>query len=119
MTALWAAGAVVLVHLAYLVYAAVGGFLGLRRAIWLLPHLASTIWSVVVTVTQVRCPLTALEKSLLVLAGKTPYDGSFTEHYLRDVLYPGEYETAVWLAGIALALTSYVVVLSRRRAHQA
>ena len=104
-----------LLHMAYLVYAAVGGFLGLRNAGWLLPHLASTIWSVVVTVTAVGCPLTALEKSLLERAGRTPYEGSFTEHYLRDVLYPAEYETAVWLTGIALALVSYVVVLSRRR----
>lgn len=104
-----------LVHMAYLVYAAIGGFLALRSLTWLWPHIASTAWSVAVTVTALNCPLTALEKSLLELAGRTPYDGSFTEHYLRGVLYPSQYEVAVWLGGIAVALLSYVVVLVRGR----
>lgn len=115
MAALVAAGAVVLVHLAYLVYATVGGFLGLRSLLWLVPHVVSTIWSVVVTLTPVGCPLTALEKWLLVRAGRTPYDDSFTAYYLRDVLYPAEYEVAVWLGMIGVAVASYVVVLRARR----
>lgn len=115
MAALLAAGIVVLVHLAYLVYATVGGFLGLRSLLWLAPHVISTIWSVVVTVTPIGCPLTALEKWLLVRAGRTPYDDSFTAYYLRDVLYPAQYEVAVWLGMIAVAVASYVVVLRARR----
>ncbi|HSE08425.1 MAG TPA: DUF2784 domain-containing protein [Nocardioidaceae bacterium] len=114
MTALLAAGLVVLLHLAYLVYAAVGGFLGLRGMVWLWPHLISTAWCITVTLTAVGCPLTALEKWLLVAAGRTPYDGSFTAHYLRDVVYPYEYETHVWLSMIALAAISYVAVLRAR-----
>lgn len=113
MAALLAAGVVVL-HLAYLIYAAVGGFLGLRRRAWLWPHLASTAWSVVVTTTPVGCPLTAAEKWLLERAGRSPYEGSFTAHYLRDVLYPAQYEVAVWLTMMGLALTSYVLVLRRQ-----
>ncbi len=115
MAALLAAGIVVLVHLAYLVYATVGGFLGLRSLLWLAPHVISTIWSVVVTVTPIGCPLTALEKWLLVQAGRTPYDDSFTAYYLRDVLYPAQYEVAVWLGMIAVAVASYVVVLRAPR----
>ena len=114
MAAVLAAGVVVLVHLAYLVYATVGGFLGLRSLLWLAPHVVSTIWSVVVTLTPVGCPLTALEKWLLVQAGRTPYDDSFTAYYLRDVLYPAQYEVAVWLGMIAVAVASYVVVLRAR-----
>jgi hypothetical protein len=114
VAALVAAGVVVLVHLAYLVYAAVGGFLGLRGLLWLLPHLISTAWSITVTVTPVDCPLTALEKWLLELSGQRPYDGSFTSHYLRDVVYPYQYETLVWLGMMALAALSYVVVLRAR-----
>lgn len=111
VAALIAAGAVVLVHLAYLVYAAVGGFLGLRGLAWLVPHVASTIWSVAVTLTSLTCPLTATEKWLLRASGRTPYSDSFTAHYLRDVLYPASYEVAVWLGMMGLALLSYVVVL--------
>jgi hypothetical protein len=102
------------VHLAYLVYAAVGGFLGLRSLVWLWPHVISTVWSVAVTLTSLNCPLTALERWLLELAGRTPYDESFTAHYLRDVLYPAQYETAIWLGMIALAVASYVVVIGAR-----
>ena len=118
VAALIAAGAVVLVHLAYLVYATVGGFLGLRSLLWLWPHLLSTAWSVAVTLTPMNCPLTALEKWLLVAAGRAPYDGSFTAHYLRDVIYPAQYEVGIWLAMIGIAIMSYVVVLASR-AHKA
>lgn len=112
VAALIAAGVVVLLHLAYLVYATVGGFLALRSLVWLWPHLVSTIWSITVTLTPINCPLTALEKWLLTVAGRTPYDDSFTAHYLRDVIYPAKYEVGIWLAMIGLAMVSYLVVLS-------
>jgi hypothetical protein len=119
VAALIAAGVVIVVHLAYLVYAAVGGFLALRSLVWLWPHIASTLWSVLVTVTSIGCPLTALEKWLLTASGRTPYEDSFTAHYLRGVLYPAQYEVGVWLGMMGLALTSYVVVLTARaRAHR-
>ncbi len=110
-----AAAIVAIAHMGYLVYATLGGFLALRNRAWLWPHIASTAWCITVTITGVRCPLTALEKWLLEQAGRTPYDGSYTAHYLRGVLYPSQYETAVWLAAIGVALLSYVVVLRRRR----
>jgi Protein of Unknown function (DUF2784) len=115
VTALIAAVAVVLVHLAYLVYATVGGFLGLRSITWLWPHFVSTMWSVAVTLTSLSCPLTALEKWLLTMSGRTPYEDSFTAHYLRGVLYPPQYEVAIWLGMIGVALLSYVVVLTAPR----
>ena len=101
--------------MAYLVYLAIGGLLALRSVAWLWPHIASAIWSVTVTVTALTCPLTALEKWLLELAETTPYEGTFTAHYLRDVVYPAQYEVAVWLAAMTVALLSYVVVLTRPR----
>lgn len=119
VAALIAAGVVIVVHLAYLVYAAVGGFLALRSMVWLWPHLVSTVWSVLVTLTAIGCPLTALEKWLLTMSGRTPYEDSFTAHYLRGVLYPAQYEVGVWLAMMGLALVSYVVVLTARaRGHR-
>ncbi|CAA9361059.1 MAG: hypothetical protein AVDCRST_MAG16-3058 [uncultured Frankineae bacterium] len=111
MAATLAAGVVVLLHLAFLVYAVLGGFLALRNRLWLWPHVATTMWCLTVTLTGVTCPLTRLEKWLITLGGQTPYEASFTAHYLRDVVYPTQYETAVWLAGIAFAVLSYVIVL--------
>jgi hypothetical protein len=92
-----------------------GGFLALHRFAWIWPSIGTTLYSIYVTVTDFRCPVTTLEKWLLELGGRTPYKGSFTAHYLRDVLYPAQYETAVWLCGMGIALVSYAVVLTRRR----
>ncbi len=115
MAALVAAAVVVVLHMAYLVYMVFGGFLALRRFAWIWPHMVSTIYSVYVTTTSFTCPVTRLEKWLLEAGGKTPYEGSFIAQYLRGVLYPPQYETALWLSAMALAVVSYVIVLTRRR----
>ena len=115
VVALAAAALVVTVHMGYLVYMIFGGFLALRRLTWLWPHIVSTVYSIYVTVTDFRCPLTALEKWLLARGGSVPYEGSFTAHYLRDSLYPAQYENAIWLSGMGIAVLSYGVVLTRRR----
>ncbi len=114
MLALVAATLVAAVHMAFLVYLVLGGFLALRRLAWLWPHLACTAWSVHITLTQGRCPLTTLEKELLARGGRTPYEDSYIAHYLQDTLYPAQYETAVWLASVGIALLSYGIVLTRR-----
>ena len=115
MLALVAAALVAAVHMAFLGYLVLGGFLALRRLAWLWPHIGSTAWSIYITLTDGRCPLTTLEKELLVRGGRTPYQDSFIGHYLNGTLYPAEYEIVVWLASVAVALVSYAVVLTRRR----
>jgi hypothetical protein len=105
-----AAWFVAAVHAGYLLYAVFGGFLGLLGARWLWLHLASSAWSVVVTVTTLRCPLTAIERWLIGAAGGTPYEGTFVGHYLEGPVYPDGYDAQVWFAGAAIALTSYAVV---------
>jgi hypothetical protein len=115
VAALVAAELVVAVHMAYLVYMVFGGFLALRWFGWIWPHMVSTAYSIYVTTTSFTCPVTTLEKWLLERGGRTPYDGSFIAEYVRGVLYPSQFETAVWLAGMALAVASYVIVLARRR----
>ena len=113
--ALVAAALVAAVHMAFLGYLVLGGFLALRRPALLWPHLASTTWAVYVTVTGSQCPLTVLEKWLLIRAGRTAYEGSFIGHYLSGTLYPAQYEIAVWLAVMVLVLGSYALLLARRR----
>ncbi len=117
MAALVAAAVVVALHMAYLLYMVFGGFLALRRFALIWPHIGSTLYSIYVTTTSFTCPVTTLEKWLLEKGGRTPYEGSFIAQYLRGVLYPAQYETALWVSCMALAVVSYVVVLMRRRRH--
>ncbi|MGH8965829.1 MAG: DUF2784 domain-containing protein [Actinomycetes bacterium] len=117
--AAFSADVVVVLHIGYLLYAAFGGFLALRGMSWLWLHLASSVWSVTVTVTAIRCPLTAIEKWLISASGSTPYGGTFIEEYLTGIVYPVAYEAAVWFGGAAIALTSYAVVFAHRRAARA
>jgi hypothetical protein len=117
VAALVAAAVVVAVHMAYLLYMVFGGFLALRRFALIWPHIGSTLYSIYVTTTSFTCPVTTLEKWLLEKGGRTPYEGSFIAQYLRGVLYPAQYETALWVSCMALAVVSYVVVLMRRRRH--
>jgi hypothetical protein len=110
-----AADVVVTLHMAFLTYLVLGGFLALRRFALIWPHIGVLIWSVGVTATGFTCPLTSLEKWLLERGGAPAYEGSFIEHYLHGTLFPGQYEVAVGLGAWAIALVSYAVVLMRRR----
>lgn len=110
-----AATVVVIVHLAFLAYVVVGGFLGLRRLAWLWPSIVTTLYSAYVTLASYTCPLTTLEKWLLEVGGREPYEGSFIAQYLHDVLYPAQYERAAWVIAMGIALVSYAVVLTRGR----
>jgi hypothetical protein len=73
------------------------------------------VYAAYVTLASYTCPLTRFEKRLLVSGGETPYEGSFIAHYLHDVLYPAQYETAAWLTSTGIALVSYALVLTRWR----
>ena len=115
MLALVAADVVVTLHMAFLAYLLLGGFLALRRFQLIWPHIGVLIWSVGVTVTGFTCPLTSLEKWLLEQGGATPYEGSFIQYYLHGTLFPGQYEIAVGLGAWAVALASYALALTQRR----
>ncbi len=115
MAALVLADVVVVVHMAFLVYMVLGGFLALRRFALVWPHIATTIYSAYVTLASFTCPLTRLEKWLMTSGGGSPYDGSFIHQYLQGVLYPAEYETAMWLSCMAIAVGSQAYVLARRK----
>jgi ribose/xylose/arabinose/galactoside ABC-type transport system permease subunit len=110
-----AAAVVVVVHMAFLAYIVFGGFLGLLRPVLLWPSIVATLYSAYVTLASYTCPLTRLEKWLLEAGGRVPYEESFIAHYLHGVLFPAQYERAVWMTAMAIALVSYVLVLTRPR----
>jgi len=97
------AGLVVLIHLAFVVFAAAGALLALRwrRVPWV--HLPAVAWAAFIEFSGGVCPLTPLENDLRAAAGLDYYSGDFVAAYLFPVLYPeGLTREAQFLAGGAV-----------------
>jgi hypothetical protein len=99
----WLADLVVLLHLAFIAFAALGGLLALRwpRVAWL--HVPAVLWGIAIEASGRICPLTPLENSLRRAAGEAGYQTSFVERYLAPIVYPEALTPAVQL-GLAAAL---------------
>jgi hypothetical protein len=113
------AGAVVVLHLGFVLFVAAGGLLAWRwrRIAW--AHLPAVAWGVWIEISGGICPLTPLENELRRLGGEAAYSGDFVGHYLLPVLYPEGLDRGVQaaLAAGVLALNAWVYwrVLRRPR----
>lgn len=81
---------VVLIHLAFILFAALGGLLVLKYRRCALIHLPALVWAVLISFAGWICPLTPLENWLRERGGVLGYETSFIEHYILPVIYPGE-----------------------------
>ena len=83
-----AADAVLVLHLAFIAFAAAGALLVVRwpRVAWL--HLPALAWATWIVATHGLCPLTPLENALRQRAGEQGYAGGFIDHYLMPLIYP-------------------------------
>lgn len=103
---LWrlAADALVLVHLAFILFVMLGGLLVWRwpRLCWL--HLPAVAWGIVVEALHLTCPLTPWENQLRRAAGDAGYSGSFVEHYVLPVIYPAGLTPQIQLVLAALVV---------------
>jgi hypothetical protein len=82
------ANLVVVIHLAFVIFAVLGALLVIWRrwTIWL--HLPAFLWAVWIECSGGICPLTPLESWLRIEAGQGGYEGDFIATYLLPVLYP-------------------------------
>ncbi len=99
------ADAVVLVHLAFVVFVTCGGLLVLWRRWVAAVHLPAAAWGVFIEFSGQICPLTPLENRLRSLGGGAAYSGDFVERYLIPVLYPPDLRRDVQIALGLFALT--------------
>ncbi|AFR06628.1 hypothetical protein B005_3862 [Nocardiopsis alba ATCC BAA-2165] len=110
-------GAMVL-HMAFLVYVAVGGYLAWYRLPALWPHMACALYGLGITLIGWDCPLTDIEtwgRERAGQAGLPP--GGFIEHYLTGVVYPREHLLTVQLLVALSVAVSWIgaLILHRRR----
>ncbi|MGQ0834626.1 MAG: DUF2784 domain-containing protein [Gammaproteobacteria bacterium] len=103
------ADAIVVLHLAFIAFATVGGFL-VRRWRWVVYlHIPALVWATWIGVTGSLCPLTPLENRLRELAGETGYSEGFIEHYILPVLYPvGLTRETQWLLAAVMVAMNVV-----------
>jgi len=113
------ADAVVLVHLAFIVFVVAGGVLVLRRPRLAWVHLPAVAWAAYAELTATLCPLTPLENALRRRAGEGGYDGGFVEHYLIPVIYPAGltpvHQRWIGVTVVALNLAFYLAAWVRAR----
>lgn len=104
------ADAVLVFHLAFVLFVVLGGLLVLRwpKLMWV--HLPAAVWGVLIEFAGWICPLTPLEKSLRRLGGEAGYEGGFIEHYVVAVLYPRGLTRGVQL-GLGLAVLVITVAV--------
>jgi hypothetical protein len=108
------ADAVVLAHLGFIAFVAIGGVLAWRwpRLVWL--HLPAAGYALAIVTVGFTCPLTPLEKHLRHLAGQAAYPGGFVAHYLNGVVYPGRLIGLARAVVVTLILASYLGLAVRR-----
>ena len=97
------------VHLAYLAFIPVGGFLAWRwpRLRWF--HLAAIAVAATSVIVGFDCPLTSLEDHFRRAAGEPTYRGGFVDHYLTGRLYPHGYDWLVQLLFVLAIVVSYAL----------
>jgi uncharacterized protein DUF2784 len=121
MTARVAADALVVVHLAFIVFVLAGGLLALRSFVWSAVHLPAVAWAAWTEFSGTVCPLTPWENALRQQAGGAGYAGSFVDHYVVPLIYPDALTPSlqVTLGVTVLAINAGVYAAAwRRRRHR-
>ena len=104
-----------MLHLAYIAFIPLGGFLAWRwpRLVWV--HLPAVAIGVISITVHFDCPLTTWEQSLRRRAGQKVYTDGFVDHYLTGHVYPHGYDTLVQVLFGVCIVVSYAVLLLRSR----
>lgn len=114
-----AADAVLVVHLLFIVFVAIGALLVLWRWRWAFAHVPALAWGVWIEATHGMCPLTPLENHLRHAAGQAGYEGGFIQHYLVPLIYPAGltpgHQVAIAIGLVAFNALLYGAALFRHR----
>jgi hypothetical protein len=97
------ADAVLVFHFLFILFAVFGGFLVLftRKVLWI--HMPVVLWSCVVNLASLTCPLTPIENFFRSAAGHAGYQGGYIEHYIAPIVYPAGMPRALELvAGVSI-----------------
>ena len=98
---------ILILHLLFILFVVFGGLVNLLYARAYLLHLPCAIYGAAIEFFGWVCPLTYLENDFRQQATATGYDGSFIQHYLLPVIYPGNLTV-----GLQILLGSSVILIN-------
>jgi hypothetical protein len=105
------------VHLLFIVFAALGALLVWRWRVLAWLHLPCAVWAGAVALGGWICPLTDLENRLRQCAGQAGLAEGFVAHYLLPLIYPEaltrELQLALGLGVLGLNALIYAALLRR------
>jgi len=114
-----AADLLVVLHLCFILFVAVGGLLILRWPHLAWAHVPATVWGTLVELEGWICPLTPLENGLRRSAGKAGYSGGFIEHYVLPLVYPPglsrNLQIGLGVALLTINSLAYAILILRYR----
>lgn len=115
-----AADTVVALHVAFVLFVALGALAVMRHAWMAWVHLPCAVWGVLIEFAGWICPLTPLEIRFRELAGQAGYEGGFIAHYLLPLIYPAGLTRSVQLVlgGLVIAV-NLVLYFVAWRVHRA
>ena len=93
------AGAVFIIHFAWILWVIFGCLLTRGRPILAWLHIFSLVYGILIEILLWPCPLTIAENWLQAQAGVVPYQEGFLVHYLKALIYPDVSQNLLtWIA---------------------
>jgi uncharacterized protein DUF2784 len=110
---------VIAVHLAFVVFVALGALLAFRWRWMPWAHVPAAAWGAWIEITDGICPLTPLENALHRMAGSPGYEGDFVERYITAIVYPSALTRTMQfaLAAAVVVVNAAIYVVVWRRGH--
>ena len=113
------ADAILLTHLAFMVWV-IFGALATRGRAWLTAlHIISVVYGIVAELGPWPCPLTLAENFFEARAGLLPYQGPFLLHYLDAIVYPNLPPALVVTSGVLVCFINLLIYGFRLYRHLA
>jgi Protein of Unknown function (DUF2784) len=113
------ADAILLTHLAFIVWVMSGALATRARAGLAALHIVSVVYGIVAELGPWPCPLTLAENFFEARAGLLPYQGPFVLHYLDAIVYPNLPPALVLTSGLLVCCINLLIYGFRLYRHLA
>jgi hypothetical protein len=97
------------VHMMFVGFTVIGGFLAWLAPWLLVPHLAAAAWGGRMALSRAVCPLSRLENWGRALAGRPALDErGFVAHYFEDRVYPTRWARRIEVLVGSIVVSSWI-----------